>query len=299
MKTVNMLMITLAIILAASLAVVWLYPSAQDYMDGNTMWNGINRFSKEFNVTQEESLTGYLKPYEKQTLVAIPYLAYSDADLAEIQKLIDNGGTLIIMDDFGYGNSILQYLGLNARFSNQILLDPLFAYKNQNMPKITNFSSGLKDAGITSLTLNHATAIEGVDANDILARSSEYSFLDTTLNGNLDTDEAKGPYAIAAAISLNKGTVVLIADPSLIINTMVNMADNNRFMTYIFERYSKGTAISFDRSHLSRSPLDTSKIKLAYFRQMLYNPYVVLIAVFLLFAVITLFLRKKEAATID
>ncbi len=298
MKTANMLLLVLAIIFVASISTVWLYPSAKDFMDGNTMWNGINKFSNEFNIAQIDSLNGFTGSYEKKALLVIPYLEYSKSDLAEIKKLVDSGGTVVIMDDFGYGNNITGYLGLKAHFSGDILLDPLFCYKNQNLPRITDFSNSLKAAGINSITLNHATAIIGAQDTDVLARSSEYSFLDTNLNGKEDNGETKGPLAVAAAITVGNGTVILISDPSVIINSMVDMNDNYAFMKYIFSQYCDGVPISLDISHISKSPLDTSKIGLEKFRQMLYNRYVVLGFVILLFVIIALYTFKKEAATI-
>jgi hypothetical protein len=298
MKIANMLILVLAIIFVASIGAIWLYPSAQDFMDGNTMWNGIHKFSNEFNVTLTDSLSSFANSSGKDALIAIPYIEYTDSELKDIKNFVNGGGTLVIMDDFGFGNSITAYLGLKARFSNSILLDPLFCYKNQNLPRITDFSGSLKDAGINSLTLNHATVITGIEDADVLASSSSYSYLDSNLNGEEDDNETRGPLTVAAAVPLGNGNIVLVSDPSIIINTMVDMNDNYAFMGYLFNRFSNGATVSLDRSHLSKSPLDTSKIKLEQFRHALNNRYVMLGAVVLLFVIITFYISKKEVSAI-
>ena len=254
--------------------------------------------SKKFGITEIDTLNDVTNSTEKQTLLTIPYLKYSDIELKQIKQFVVTGNTLVIMDDFGYGNSVLQDLNIQARFSNEILLDPLFSYKNPIIPNITDFSPDLAAAGIKSLTLNHATAITGAPAADILARSSEYSYLDTNVNNKNDTAEVKGPLAIAAAVPAGNGVVILISDPSIIINSMADMNDNDAFMNYIFAHYGNGAPISLDRSHISKSPLDSSKIRLAKIRQILYNPFVIIGITALIFGIVTLYIRKKEAAAI-
>jgi len=51
-----------------------------------------------------------------------------------MKQFVENAANSIMLDDFGYGNSFLEYAGITARFDNTPLLDPLFNYKNEYLP---------------------------------------------------------------------------------------------------------------------------------------------------------------------
>ena len=276
MKTSSLIMLVLAVMLAVSLASVWFYPSVQDFMASNTMWNGIQKFSADFKAEQIDSLASHPTSTEKKVLVAIPYLEYSEAELADIRKFVEDGGRLVLMDDFGYGNQILEYLGLEARFDHQILLDPFFCYKNAYLPRISDLATEAGEIGIKVIGLNHATILTGVTEAQITARSSDTSFLDSNENGQKDEGEAEGPFAVAAEVGAGKGTVALASDPSLIINTMVERNDNYRFVQYLTGGQTELRSVLLDRSHLAKSPLDISKIRGNQARNILASPYTLL-----------------------
>ena len=111
-------------------------------------------------------------------MLSIPYLEYSNTELKSIEQFVDDGGTLLLMDDYGYGNSLLEYLDLDVRFSNRPLLDPLFCFKNQRMPKITDFSTEVQENNINIMVLNHATTLANTVDVEVIAWSSDTSFLD-------------------------------------------------------------------------------------------------------------------------
>jgi hypothetical protein len=293
MKTSNLLLIVLAIILVISFLAIWLFPSVQDLMSSNTMWNGIKTFDSEYSVENLDSLDNLAAGPSQQVLVVIPYLEFSQTDRDRIKKFVQEGNTLILMDDFGYGNSLLQSLGLSARFENQILLDPLFCYKNQYLPRITDFAPGLKEKKIEALAFNHATVLSQVDNSQALAWSSANSFLDLNQNGSRDSTEPTGPFIVAAELHSVKGTVELVSDPSLIINSMTDQNNNSQFIRYLIERNGTPLGILLDRSHLSKSPLDYSKISLSDLRDILSNPYILVGLIALIFVIVIRFTLEK------
>jgi hypothetical protein len=293
MKTSSLFLIVIAVVLAVSLLSIWVYPSIQDFMSGNTMWNGIKSFDKEYSVENLDSLDNLASGPSEQVLVVIPYLEFSQADLDRISKFVQAGNTLVLMDDFGYGNSILQNLGLSARFENRILLDPLFCYKNEYLPRITDFSAGLKEQGLEAIVFNHATVLSQVDNSEALAWSSANSFLDSNQNGKLDQGEPAGPFAVAAELHSGKGTVKLVSDPSIVINSMIGENNNSQFTRYLVATNGTTRGILLDRGHLSKSPLDSSKISLTDFREFLSNPYILVGLIALLFVIIIRYTLKK------
>ncbi|MBI4180908.1 MAG: hypothetical protein HY528_03155 [Chloroflexi bacterium] len=293
MKVSSLLFAVVTLILVISLLSVWFYPSVQDFMASNTMWNGVRSFSDNVSADNIESLDELPSLPKQAVLVAIPYLDYTDAELLKIKQFLADGGTLLLMDDYGYGNTVLAYLGVGVRFSNQPLLDPLFNYKNQLMPRITDFASELKESGIATIVLNHATSLTNVEPAKVIAWSSTASFLDTNENGSWDGGELKGPFVVAAELRLGQGTLALVADPSIMINSMVGRDDNYGFIRYLTRRGDEQEEVLVDNSHLTKMPLDVSKTRVTGGREMLSSPYALLGITALIFVVVSRYTIKK------
>ena len=294
MRVFSILLAVVVIVLVISLLCIWFYPSAQDFMASNTMWNGLRSFSSEFGADNIDSLETLPETPDKATLVAIPYLEYSDEELSKIKRFVDNGGTLLLMDDYGHGNSVLAYLGVSARFTNKPLLDPLFCYKNQSMPRITDFDPGLKESGIEVITLNHATTLTNVTKSEAIAFSSGASFLDVNENGVWDQDEPKGPFAVAAQYRLGRGMLVLVSDPSIVINAMVGRDDNYDFIRYLTRHTGEEGRLFVDRSHLPQTPLDVSQARLVSTREALSSPYALVGITAIILVAVSRYTLKKE-----
>lgn len=293
MRLSNVLFIVVVLISVISLVAIWFYPSVHDFMASNTMWNGLKEFRNEFSARQIDSLDDLSNAPENSILVSIPYLDYTNQELVKIKRFVDNGGTLLLMDDYGYGNSVLVYLGVSVRFSNKPLLDPLFSYKNQYLPRITDFMPGVKENGIGAIMLNHATTLSNVAESEAIAWSSEASFLDTDDNGSLDQGEPKGPFTVAAMLRLGKGKLTIVADPSVIINTMVGRDDNYRFIRYLIGNTNGEKRIMVDNSHLAKTPLDVSKTRLLGAREIISSPYALIGITAMIFIVISRYTLKK------
>ena len=293
MKTSRLIGLVIILVALVSLASIWLYPSVQAFMASNTMWNGINKFSRAYNVQNIDSVAALPTDPKQDVLIVVPYTHFSTDELIQMKQFVENGGELILMDDFGYGNSFLEYAGVPARFDNTSLLDPLFNYKNEYFPRILDFNAGVTGSGIKLIAFNHGTALSGVSQSQALAWSSNMSFLDTNQNGNLDPGEPKGPFVVAASISLGEGTIDLVSDSSLIMNAAAGSNDNNAFVNYLMNSNGTPAKVLFDRSHVTKSPLDASKIKLNNVRGVLSNPYTLVGIIALVFVIITWYIYRR------
>lgn len=298
MRVSSLLLAVVALVLAISLLSTWFYPSIQDFMAGNTMWNGIRDFSGEFGAEDIDSPDELPDLPGGTVLISIPYLEFGDDELAEIKQFVNDGGTLLLMDDYGYGNSVLAYLGVGVRFSNKPLLDPLFNYKNQWLPRITDFSPEVKESGINAVVLNHATVLTNAVASETIAWSSSSSFLDINENETWDQDEPRGPFPVALQLNLGKGMVAIASDPSIMINSMVGRDDNYAFIQYLISHNGEQESILIDRSRLTEAPLDISKKGLRSGREMLSSPYALVGIVALIFIVVSRYTLGK-GETID
>ena len=88
----------------------------------------------------------------------------------------------------------------------------------------------------------------------MIAWSSPFSFLDENQNGYWDGEETKGSFPVVAEFDMGKGDFILVADPSILISSMVNIDDNWQFLTNLVQGQ-----ILLDQSHLPEAALDEAK----------------------------------------
>ena len=285
------LTISLVIIMAV---VVWFFPPDEDFRVENPFWNGTKDISSSIPVSPLASLSGLPSSPQGATLILIPYLDFTPAELDEIHSFVTQGGTLVLADDYGFGNQILEYLGLKARFSGHVLLDPLSNYKNKWFPQVPHIIPSPLTSGTESLILNHATCLLDVETDDALVLSSVFSFLDLNDNESWDEDEPTGPLPIISHHNVGDGRIILISDPSLFINSMENLASNQTLIQNIAAVTTSELLI--DQSHLPPSNLLQTKNLLAAIRNSLTTPVgtVSLVILALTITLIPIWHKKKR-----
>jgi hypothetical protein len=292
-KTADVLIAVAVLVTIISVVCIWFYPSVQDFMAANTLWNGVRDFSHESGAQNIDSLDELPALPEEKALLSIPTLAYSDEELIRIRDFVSHGGRLVLMDDYGYGNQVLEALGLDVRFTNIPLLDPLFCYKSPWLPKIMDFAPELGENGVEMVVLNHATCLQDVAESEVLAWSSSSSFLDFDESETRTSDEPMGPFPVAAKMKCGKGTVMLVSDPSILINSMVRRGDNRSFAAYLVGPGVEEEKVLVDRSSLAKAQLDESKVGLVSLHRALSEPYSLLGLVVIVFAVASKYTLKK------
>ncbi|MFA5307908.1 MAG: DUF4350 domain-containing protein [Dehalococcoidales bacterium] len=265
------LIVLSAVLLTGLVLAAWLMPANDDFRDETLAWNGISDMAGEYPLQTLTRLADLPPDPTGATLIAIPYAEYTTEELERLDVFAANGGRLILADDYGHGNQVLAYLGLAARFAGEKLIDPMVNYRSGQFPSITRLETNPLTDNVTTLVLNHATGIEGADGDQIIARSSSFSFLDLNGSGSYDAGEPQGPLAVIAQQSRGKGQVILIADPSIFINSMQKTGDNAALVQNIFSS-GAGGSVYFDLSHLPASDLAKTKRTLAQARGLISNP---------------------------
>lgn len=202
---------------------------------------------------------------------------YSNDEAQAIHDYVDNGGNLILADDFGYANSVAYY-HFNVFFFGSRLWDDQYE-KNPRFIKIgvnTDFWSG-------EIMFNEPSAMETTRGrNTEKAHSSQNSWVDLDNNGErgyADTDDDGVPdqleisqeYAVMIEIKVGDGKAWFISDPSLFINDMWNRSNNADFATSLVEYLlPNGGEVIFEESrHIQNSPLDNAQ-------QVIYEALVIL-----------------------
>ena len=293
MVTLPRYLVALGMVLVVIVVVVvWFIPSDEDFRVENTFWNGSSELGSYQTLTPLETLADLPAVPEGTTLILIPYIRLTSSELEDVMRFVTGGGVLVLADDYGYGNHVLSYLGIEARFSGEALLDPLFSYKNEQLPRIFKLSLDSVTDGVDSLVLNHATSLTDVEAGDVLALSSSFSYLDLNDNQKWDEEEPTGAMPVISDHDLSSGRVILISDPSIFINSMGTLEDNYGIIENIAGVSS--SRLFLDQSHLPYSDLHKTKDLLTDVRGVLTTPAgtLALVAVLLIIILRPMWHRK-------
>lgn len=242
--------------------------SSADFSIFNSGWNGtsdlavstykIGKFSPSFELRSTGSDVEFihygledleLDPASEAVAVIGPTEDYSASEGALMGDFVRAGGSLLLADDFGTANSLLEAMGASCRFSGKLVIDLSFE-KSPEFPICFDFVSDALTTNVTSLQLNRATSITVAGSSEPLAHTSVASWSDTDGDRMQDFGEPSGPFAILAREHLGAGEIVLLSDPSILINGMRSHLDNELLSSNLVSIISEGrSGLYFDESH--------------------------------------------------
>ena len=247
-----LLAVTASMILTFYSGYYW--PFQERYYPLNNAWDGCSEIiSRAMNST---IIWSYDPPLESNgTLLAIigPGIEFSQSESSQIRLFLQNGGTVLLADDTGSGNTLLQALNMTERFSPMAIADLYFYSKNPNFPLITEFNPSPITRNLTTLITERPSYIENSTSARILATSSPFSFIDVNGNGTSSVNETLRPFPIIAEIGLGKGLLILVADPDIFTNQLITMYDNMQLFLNILR--VAGGHLLYDAHHLESAPL--------------------------------------------
>ncbi|MFA4647665.1 DUF4350 domain-containing protein [Pyrococcus kukulkanii] len=206
----------------------------------NTGWNGCSEFAKLLYKKGDvipvfSPFNSYKLEDKKGTLIIIgPDMSYSQLEIVEIQKFLKNGGTLILIDDFGTGNQILKGLNLSIRFSPKTPKE-VFYIKSSYFPVIVKIKDPNISANVSKVVLNMPSVIIGTNGSMFTSRI-------TLLGRNFRE------YPIMTEFKYEKGRIILFSDPSAFINDMIKF--NAKFINVFISLYVK-YPVYIDEAHHS------------------------------------------------
>lgn len=231
----------------------------------NPSWDGASTLREEVDTnadvrTEYVSTTNRYDAVDANATVAFiiaPDEQYSDQDVDPIRQFVASGGTLIVLEDYGEsGNELLANLGTEARVDGRLLKDERNYYRGPTMPLATGVENNSLTTGVDQLTLNYGTAVQPGNAS-ILVRSSDFAYLAEDEEEELSDDDELAAYPVATVESLGDGEVVVVGDPSITINAMLEQPDNAAFLSALYAGHER---VVFDISHNTGLPPLTSAL---------------------------------------
>lgn len=241
--------VLVVILLAINIALVGAaVTSAAPYGPYNGDWDGASDLrtiaSDESTVTLAHTTTAYETATANSTaFIVAPQDRYRGADTARVRQFVQRGGTLVIAADDDRTNRLLADLGLTVRLDGRPLRDERENYRDPALPVATEVADHNLTADVDELTLNYGTAINrsrtpdsGRDSNagdawpgTVLVNSSGFAYIDANGNEQLDDSERVRERRVAVAEPVGQGRVVVVSDPSVFTNAMLERAGNDRF----------------------------------------------------------------------
>jgi hypothetical protein len=89
-----LMVLTLALLIALMMA-IWFFPADDDFRVENPLWNGTKAFNLKYGARPLASFTDLPPSPQGMTLILIPYLEYTPAELERLKSFVTRGGRLI------------------------------------------------------------------------------------------------------------------------------------------------------------------------------------------------------------
>ena len=227
----------------------------------NPSWDGTSKLHEqvssepgvESEFTRDTARYGEHEPSETVAIVVAPDDQYEPTDAERVRRFVDEGGTLVVLENFGAnGNDLLADVGATARAEGTLLRDEREHYRGPAMPVATGVADHPLTDGVDRLTLNYASAVDPGEAT-VLVETSEFAYRDANRNGELDADEEPRSTPVATVESVGDGRVIVVGDPSIAINAMLDEPDNAAFLRAIYTE-ADAEHVLIDLSHAGDLP---------------------------------------------
>lgn len=256
----RVLLVSLAVTLALGIGVV-AATSSTAFGPYNPSWDGATDLRErveadpgtESELLRETDRYDDLDANATVAFVIAPDDPYEGEDADRVRRFVERGGTLVVLENFGTsGNALLADVDAQARTDGRLLRDERHHYRGPPMPIATGVENHTYTEGVDRLTLNYATAVDPGNAT-VLVRTSEYAYLgdeDDELD-ELDEDDELAAYPVATVEDVGDGRVIVVGDPSVTINAMLDQPDNEAFLRGLAADEERAV---FDLSHAGGLP---------------------------------------------
>jgi len=227
------------------------FKSNAEYSVLNTQWNGLSSFGKLLYLSGD--IKPILAPYDSVNLgnlegvliVIGPNVDFSSREIEQLKVFLEKGNTLVLADDFGTGNQILEGLGLKERFSKTPIISLMYS-KTHEFPIVIDIRSKELSLGVERILLNVPAAI--LNSENGLA----YTFNSSILG------KSYGAFPIISEVKYGEGKIILISDPDIFTNNLFK--ENEAFIRNFVNYIKKGTFYIDETHHRDFNPYSAGNI---------------------------------------
>ena len=246
--------IGIILLLGASVLFLHLSTTTEEYSRYNVQWNGTSAFytyAEERGAGEIMDLREVADASGAMLLIIAPTGNISREDAGQYRSFLLKGNTILLFDDFGTGNQLLEGIGSEIRILPGNLSGIDMEYNTPTSIIVYRSGNSTLLEGVETLALNAPAALEG---GEVLMRTSVLSWIDVDGDGRISGDERLDRYGVMARETNGRGEIYVFSDPSILINAMMadeGLRDNQRFIDavlsgdqqlYLDGKYSGTTA---------------------------------------------------------
>lgn len=255
--TPRLLLIALVVVIGLTLIASGI-TSSSAFDPYNMGWDGTSELRStadeaELDVTIGRETMAYdsVSPHQTVAFVLAPDEQYDEEEVARISEFLENGGRVVIgTERKSKTNRLLRQLGVSARVGTHTLRDEKEYYKSPELPLAEPAEGHAFTEDVDIISMNIGTTVTPNDAT-VIARSSEFAYIDSNENGELETNERVERVPVAVVESVGDGEVIVTGDSSIFINSMIDRTGNRRFTQNLM---SERNMMLLDVSHAAMIP---------------------------------------------
>ncbi|KUK63945.1 MAG: Uncharacterized protein XE10_0044 [Methanoculleus marisnigri] len=222
-----------AVIIAATLLLFQQTTTDAEYSRYNVEWNGTSGFFSQVEAHHAaimEDCTAIRNERDTILLIIAPNRPFDPAEIESLKDYLAGGNTIFIADESFAGNELLAALGSSIRIGARNLSSIDREYQDPALILARSSAEYPLLEDVDTLLLNRPAALTG---GETLAASTLLSWIDEDGDRQIGKGEAMGRHAVLAREMIGGGEVIVLADGSLFINGMTELAasrDNTRFI---------------------------------------------------------------------
>ncbi|ABN07050.1 hypothetical protein Mlab_0879 [Methanocorpusculum labreanum Z] len=204
----------LLIIIVGLIATAQFATTDEEYSRYNINWNGTSDF---FGMAADKQCVYSYDDLRSAESGSTLLIIAPGTEFTGLADYLYQGNTVIIADQSGNANIFLEEVGSSIRVHNEPVRSTSMEYKDMGIFRGT-VEGDLFGSNVTTLTFNYPGYVTG---GDVIASTSYLSWIDTNGNNIPDSNETLKVYSLIASENIGNGRVVVIADPSVFINSML------------------------------------------------------------------------------
>ena len=247
MITIRKILILSAVIILIAFIPLYLHltTTTREFARYNQQWNGTSLLFSDLEgrgavpIRDMQEIQAYPG---SRLLILAPDRPFTPAEARAVRAYLEGGNTLVLADDFGTGNDLLQGMGSGIRLlpGNLSSVD-LYLWDPQTGRFYPSAVIGfvaredILTRGVEEILLNKPVALEG---GEPLAGTSVLSWVDRNSDQRVNANESFGRYDILARERVGAGSLYVLSDPSIFVNSMVQLdlpANNTRLIKNILD----------------------------------------------------------------
>lgn len=220
------------LILTIAVAIGQFAGTSEEYSRYNTGWNGTSDFFGRIADSKLITDAGTLANLNDTTLLVVaPSANFTGEGLS---NYLDNQNTLIILDQDGNANSFLQSIGSTIAVHNEPVRSVNMEYRDTGLFRAETLVN-IFGTNVTNLFFNYPTYVTG---GTTVVQTSPLAWVDTNGDNTPNANETLKVYSLITSETIKNGKVIVVADPSLLVNNMLNRlhTENMAVLTALLDK---------------------------------------------------------------